>query len=189
MQSRLEHETLTVSQSPVDRYPFAVASSSPLPPQSQERDPRSTKHTAVSNGVKIATSTNTTISTVAKSTNNATSTGVRGDKDAPSHAKKRGERITSFAVGLPPPSPSAGRVECLLFIDNDQDVVMGLENDVINVKILLSSPHLGSLRTRAEALKKTLLQLKELMDLLSQCQDRVGWTVCVCVFVCLCVCV
>jgi hypothetical protein len=58
--------------------------------------------------------------------------------------------------------------------------MMGLENDIIGVKILLASPHLGGLRTRAEALKKTLLQLKEMIDFLSQCQDQVGIG-CVCV--------
>ena len=191
MQSRLEQETLTVSQIPVERYPFAVSrSASPLPP-SQERDHRSTKHTTVSTAVKIATSTNTNISTGAKSTNTTTvptnstiSTGARSSRDATSRSKKHGERITSFAVGLPPPSPSAGgRVNCLLFVNNDQDVMMGLENDIIGVKILLASPHLGSLRTRAEALKKTLLQLKELVDLLSQCQDQVRLHVGVCVMV------
>ena len=186
MQSRLEQETLTVIQTPADRYPFVLSSSSPIPPPTtQERDPRSTKHTTISTGVKITTSTNTTLSTVAKSTNASITTGVRGViKDAPSHAKKHGERITSFAVGLPPPSPSGGKVKCLLFIENDQDVLMGLESDVISVKILLASPHLGSLRTRAEALKKTLLQLKEMVDLLSQCQDKVGYGVCMCVCVC-----
>ena len=183
MQSRLEQETLTVSQIPVERYPFSVSrSSSPLPPP-HERDHRSTKHTTVS------TSTNTNISTGAKSTNTTTvptnstiSTGARSGKDATSRSKKHGERITSFAVGLPPPSPSAGgRVDFLLFVDNDQDVMMCLENDIIGVKILLASPHLGSLRTRAEALKKTLLQLKEFIDLLSQCQDQVRLHVGVCV--------
>lgn len=174
MQSRLEQETLTVSQIPVERYPFAVSrSSSPLPPP-QERDHRSTKHTTVSTAVKIATSTNTNISTGAKSTNTTTVPANSTISTGATRSKKHGERITSFAVGLPPPSPSAGgKVDCLLFVDNDQDVMMSLENDIIGVKILLASPHLGSLRTRAEALKKTLLQLKELVDLLSQCQDQV----------------
>ena len=162
MQSRLEQETLTVLQSPLDRYPFAVASSSPLPTH-QEREPRSKQ---VGIHLTTTTSTNTTISTGAG--------GVKTvSKDVPSHTRKHSERITSFAIGFPPPSPSRGGVECLLFIDNKQDVLMSLENDVISVKILLASPHLGGLRTRLEAVMKTLLQLKELVGLLSQCQDQV----------------
>ena len=187
-----------MSQIPVDRYPFAVQTTPSHHLTPQEKEPPRSKQTGINFTTLTPTNTtNTAISTGAANTdisNGATnpviSTGgvtedakpvknvpsfvrrlSRSIKDVPSHAKKQGERITSFAIGLPPPSPT--RVECLLFVSNIQNVLMELENDIINVKILLASPHLGSLRTKAETAMKTLLQLKELVGLLSECQDKV----------------
>ena len=147
MQNRLEQETFAVSQIPVDRYPFAVASHSPL--AQQDRDAR-LKQVGISAG------------------------GVQTTRDITSPVKKHSERITSFAIGFQPPTSSESVVECLFFVDNLEDILTGLENDIITVKILLASPHLGSLRGRAESLMKTLIQLKELMGLLSHTQDKVS---------------
>ena len=41
-------------------------------------------------------------------------------------------------------------------------------------QVLLSSPHLGSLRGRVEGLLATVRQLLELVSLLVECQDKVG---------------
>ena len=154
MQNRLEQHTLTVSQSPVDRYPFAIASQSPLPPQ--HRDPRSKQ---------VGISTGATTGTLARGTINA--------KDVTSPARRHSERMTSFTVGFQQPSISEAAVECLYFLDNEGEILIQLENDIINVKILLSSPHLGSLRARVELAMKTLMQLKELVGSLSHCQEKV----------------
>ena len=154
----MDQETIAVSQSSVDRYPFAIASPSPPPPQ--DRDPRSKL-------VGISTTTTTTASVTAGG-------GGKSRKDVvTSPARKHSERTTSFAVGFRRPSLPEGAIECLLFVDNEEEILIQLENDVINVKILLASPHLGSLRARVESVMKTLVQLKELVALLSHCQDQV----------------
>ena len=147
MQNRLERETLTVSQSPVDRYPFAVPCQSPL--AQQDRDTRFKQVSTTAGGLKTT-------------------------RDITSPVKKPSERITSFAIGFQPPPSSENVVECLYFVDNVEEVLIGLENDIIIVKILLGSPHLGSLSGRAESVMKTLMQLKELMGLLSSTQEKVS---------------
>ena len=159
MQSRLDQEMLTISQSPVDRYPFAVACPSPPPPPHHQdgADPRHKQH------LKVAGITTTT----------TTAGALKTARDVTSPVKRHGERITSFAITFQPPTPSESVVECLLFVENDGEVLISLENDIINVKILLASPHLGNLRGRVEALMKTLVQLRELMSLLAHCQDQV----------------
>lgn len=154
MQNRLEQQTFTVSQSSVDRYPFAIASPSPLQPQ--DRDTRSKQV-----GISIGT------------TASASAGGTKTAKDVTSPARRHSERMTSFTVGFQQPSISEAAVECLYFLDNEEEILIQLENDIINVKILLSSPHLGSLRARVESAMKTLLQLNELVGLLSHCQEKV----------------
>ena len=49
---------------------------------------------------------------------------------------------------------------------------------MIHLKMLLSSPHLGGLRGRAESLLTTLRQLLELFTLIVDCQHKV----CVCLY-------
>ena len=154
MQNRLDQQTFTVSHSPVDRYPFAIASPSPL--SSQDRDPRS-KQGGLSTGT----------------TTGALPGATKTVKDVTIPARRHSERMTSLTVGFQQPSISKAAVECLYFLDNEGDILIQLENDIINVKILLSSPHLGSLRTRVESTMKTLMQLKELVGLLSHCQEKV----------------
>ena len=168
MQSRLEQETITVTQSPIERYPFAVASPSPTPPQ--ERDPHS-KQVGIQPFITIGGAKTTA-------------------KDVSSPVKKSGERTTSFAIGFQQPSTPESAVKCFFFVDNEGEILMGLENDIIGAKILLASPHLGNLRARVESVMKTLMQLKELMGLLSHCQDQVVKIVldpqlhaCTCVFI------
>lgn len=144
-----------MSQSPVDRYPFAIANPSPLPPQDRNPHPKQ---------VGISTATTTTTTTVK---------GAKTTKDISSPSRRHSERITSFTVGFQQPAISEAVVEYLCFLDNAREILIQLENDIINVKILLASPHLGSLRARVESAMKTLMQLKELVGLLAHCQEKV----------------
>ena len=86
--------------------------------------------------------------------------------------KKLGDKTTSFALGFQPASDSL--VEYLYSVDNDTEICVGLENDGIQLKMLLASPHLGSLKAKAESLMKTLVELQELVGLLSDCQNKVS---------------
>lgn len=152
MQSRLEQETITVTQIPIERYPFALTSSSP-----QHTEPLS----------KTAGTSTTTAS--------HTTSSIKNARDIPSPVKKlkHGERATSFTVGFQQLPASNGEVKCLSFVENEERILIALENDIICVKILLASPHLGSLRPRVESVMKTLVQLRELVGYLSHCQDKV----------------
>ena len=154
MQGRLEQETITVIQIPIDRYPFAVTSSSPQHPEPPSKTAGASTTTTTSN----------------------TTSSVKNARDIPSPVKKlkHGDRTTSFAVGFQQLTASNGGVECLFFVENEERILLALENDIISVKILLASPHLGSLRPRVESVMKTLVQLRELVGSLSHCQDKVG---------------
>ena len=96
------------------------------------------------------------------------------DVSSPTKKVKHGDRMTSFVVGFQSlHSSDGGHVECLFFVENEEKILIELENDIIGVKILLSSPHLGSLRPRAESVMKTLMQLRELVGSLYHCQEQV----------------
>ena len=116
-------KTVTILQTPLDHYPFALT-----PPSSHSR---------------------------------------------PSTPKKARDKTTTFAIAFditPHPSQTA---DYLFTMGNDSDIILSLEDSIIHLKLLLVSPHLGSLKGKAESLLVTLRQLRELFTLMADCQQKV----------------
>lgn len=152
LQTCLEQKTISITQFPIDRYPFAA----PIKPnESSEVMPKRT-HTPQT---KVASGT--------------TIVGPRFSTQATA-GPVTPAKTTSFAVGFQRAVKGSTTLDCLFSIENDSKLCMWLENDVIQTKVLLSSPHLGSLKMRGELLLKTLSELQEIVTLLSQCQDKVN---------------
>ena len=60
---------------------------------------------------------------------------------------------------------------------------MKLENSAVQLKLLLTSPHIGALKLKADISLNTVSKLLEMVQLLLECQKQV----CVC-YCCMCVC-
>jgi hypothetical protein len=61
----------------------------------------------------------------------------------------------------------------LLKLENHAAILMQLENDSIQLKQYLASPHIGNLRLKVNGLADTVSQLQELMHLVTKCQEQV----------------
>ena len=79
----------------------------------------------------------------------------------------------AFSVGFQGLTKDPITKDCLFAIEQQTQLCVWLESDLIQTKVLLSSPHLGSLKVRGEQLLKTLTELQEIFMMLSQCQDKV----------------
>lgn len=77
----------------------------------------------------------------------------------------------TFAVGLV--SPTEGSSRYLYKIENSSEILMKLENDAIQLKIYLASPHIGGLRQKVDVSLDTASKLRELVHLLMECQTQV----------------
>lgn len=86
-------------------------------------------------------------------------------------ARKPLDKMTTFAISFS--QPSLPTFDYLCTIDNGDEVQLLLEDNITQLKVVLSSPHLGSLRSRAETLLTTLRQLQELISLIGECQQKV----------------
>ena len=84
-------------------------------------------------------------------------------------ATKKG---TSFALGFEPQHPSSPS-QHLYKMENHAAILMQLENDVIQLRVYLASPHIGLLRNKANSLLDTLSQLQILLCLVTKCQEQV----------------
>ena len=150
LQTCLEQKTISITQFPIDRYPFAA----PVQPDESSFKPEVTpRHTNTPQAKK-------------------TSVGPRFNTQ-PTIGPATPAKTTSFAVGFQRAVRGSTTLDCLFSIENDSNLCMWLENDVIQTKVLLSSPHLGSLKMRGELLLKTLGELQEIVTVLSQCQAKV----------------
>lgn len=65
-------------------------------------------------------------------------------------------------------------MDYLFTIESHCQLCAWLEDTLIQIKVILSSPHLGSLKVRGEQLLKTLTEVQEIVTLLSQCQNKVN---------------
>ena len=89
----------------------------------------------------------------------------------PAATAKKG---TSFAVDFASPVESSTdySVRYLYTIGNIEELLMELENDEIQLKLYLASPHLGTLRHKLNSLLDVVSRLRELIRLLSECQEQ-----------------
>ncbi len=83
---------------------------------------------------------------------------------------------TTFSVGFQGLTKDSATPDCLFTIEQTQ-LCLWLEDKLIQMKVLVSSPHLGNLKSRGEHLLKTLTELQEIVMMLSQCQDKVSVSV------------
>lgn len=86
-------------------------------------------------------------------------------------SKTAAKKGTSFSVGFVSPSESPSRY--LYKIENSSELLMRLENDAIQLKIHLASPHIGGLKHKGNNLLDMVSQLQELVQLLTECQKQV----------------
>ena len=68
-----------------------------------------------------------------------------------------------------PSTPS----QYLYKMENHRAILMQLENNAIQLKLHLASPHVGPLRHKANSLLDTMFQLQELLHLVTKCQEQV----------------
>ena len=94
--------------------------------------------------------------------------------DHPATHKKPGDKTTTFAISFEPSHHETQAADYLYTVGNDSEILLELEDAVIQLKLLLGSPHLGSLKERAESLLVSLRQLQELFELIADCQSRVS---------------
>ena len=90
---------------------------------------------------------------------------------------KKGPKGTSFSLGFAePPSSSveSSSRQNLFKLENHAAILMQLENDNIQLKQYLASPHVGALKHRVNSLLDTVSQLQELMHLIVKCQEQVA---------------
>lgn len=91
---------------------------------------------------------------------------------ASSHGDPPARRGATFAVGLVSPSDH-GSSRYLYKIENSSEILMKLENDAIQLKIYLASPHISGLRQKVDMSLDTVSKLQELIHLLEDCQNQV----------------
>ena len=63
--------------------------------------------------------------------------------------------------------------EQLETVERGEDLEREIEAAVLELNVLLSSPHLGRLKKKVELLRSSLCQVSELFQLLLNCQDQV----------------
>ncbi len=86
--------------------------------------------------------------------------------------KKGTDKSTSFALGFFKPADDVS-IQNLYSVGNSTEISLELENDAIQLKIFLASPHVGHLKTKGENLLDTLSRLRELFYLVIECQEQV----------------
>lgn len=86
-----------------------------------------------------------------------------------------GKKGTSFAVDFANPMDSSTQysVRALYTVGNCEELLMELENDAIQLKLFLASPHTGSLRHKVNDLLDVVSKLREVIQLLAECQEQV----------------
>ena len=141
---------ISITQFPIERYPFALPGhSTTSTPRKPLTPPRKLSHVALA-----------VTAAVRQSTAKPTESGI------PSKP--------TFSVGFHGLTKDSITQNCLFAIEQQNQLCMWLENDLIQTKVLLSSPHLGNLKIRGEQLLKTLTELQEIVMMLSQCQNKVS---------------
>lgn len=58
-------------------------------------------------------------------------------------------------------------------VQGGEKLAQEIEAAVLELKVMLSSPHLGDLNGKVELLRSSLQQVNELFSLIMQCQDQV----------------
>jgi len=91
-----------------------------------------------------------------------------------STSKKAGsDKITTFALDVINPREKDSDGPKIHRINNFLETIVNLEHHLAQLKMFLSSPHLGNMKKKAEGLLDTILQLMEMVDLLHNCQSKV----------------
>lgn len=92
-------------------------------------------------------------------------------KVARASATKKG---ATFSLNFTRPSYSPSPTSQYLYtMENHAAILMQLENEAIQLKLHIASPHVGALRQRANKVLDTVSQLQELVHLLTKCQEQV----------------
>ncbi len=87
-----------------------------------------------------------------------------------------GKKGTSFAVDFANPIDNSTQhsVRSLYTIGNSEQLLMELENDEIQLKLYQASPHMGGQRHKVSNLLDVVARLRELVQLLTECQEQVN---------------
>ncbi len=95
------------------------------------------------------------------------------EKILPPTKKTGADKITSFAMDVIQSPQQDDLGNKILRINDFSDIMTNLEHRLAQLKIVLSSPHIGNFKERAEILLGTVLQLVEMVGLLHNCQTKV----------------
>lgn len=145
MQQVIDNKKINIVPIPLEFYPFAFPDCASITGHLAVPNQKITFQTDASKGSKVA--------------------------EAPPPSKKG----TSFALSFAkPPSSESAASQHLFKLENHSAILMQLENDGIQLKLYLASPHVGALRLKANALLDTVTQLQELMHLVTKCQEQVS---------------
>ena len=103
-----------------------------------------------------------------------TTTSTTAKKSKGTAKKFKGtEKTTSFAFGFVEHRDREASTEALYLIENNTEILAELENAMVELKMLVGSPHIGHQKTKAVSLLDTFSRLIEHIDLLTQCQNQV----------------
>ena len=97
------------------------------------------------------------------------------DSSGQQASHKPGEKIV-FLSPITAPQVSQAPANHLLTVSNSRELCALVEEDLVLLQVLLSSPHLGSLKIQAELWMSTLRQLMEVFSLLSSSQEKASVT-------------
>ena len=90
---------------------------------------------------------------------------------APLNVKKTLDKVTSFAFNFHKTTDEP--IEHLYSMGNVSEISIQLENDIVQLKMYLTSPHMGGFRHQGNYLLDSLSHLEELILLLTECQEQV----------------
>lgn len=95
------------------------------------------------------------------------------DTDSNPSKKTVAEKTTSFALDVIKTS-SGDSIQKLYRVMNLSEISIDLEHHMTQLKLLLVSSHLGTLKAKGEGLLDTISQLLEIVTMLSECQTKVA---------------
>lgn len=80
----------------------------------------------------------------------------------------------TFSVGFQGLTKDSTTLDYLFTVEYQNQLRAWLEDTLIQAKVFMSSPHLGHLKARGEQLFKMLTELREIVMMLSHCQNTVS---------------
>ena len=96
----------------------------------------------------------------------------------PRRAKQRSTTISFLdspaGQGKRDSSGQTSAQEHLYSVRGGEDLLQEMASAGLDLRMVLSSPHVGGLKVRVESLRSSLREVSEILSFLMQCQDQVG---------------